>query len=169
MFRFFIRWFKKFFKNEQHVENLDFLRSIAIFHGLKSRQLGRLMHAMQSRTYRSGEILFSEGQVGKALFIIKSGRVELTRKGTSGKSRVLGVLKASQVFGEMALLEQRPRTASAHVIEDGTIYLLYTATLENLMRRHPGIGFRVMRNIAIMLSALLRRTNQEFDKKIQIQ
>lgn len=169
MFRHISRWLKKQFKNDQHLENLEFLRSIAIFYGLKPRQLGRIMQAMQKRTYNAGEVLFTEGQVGKAVFIIKSGRVELSRTGSTGKQRTLGVLKAGQVFGEMALLEHRPRTASARVTEDGIVYLLYTATLETLMRQQPDIGVKVMRNIATLLSALLRRTNQEYDRKVKLQ
>jgi len=64
----------------------------------------------------------------------------------------------------MALLEQMERTATATIVEDGLIYLLYTATLESLIRHHPTIGAKLMRNMAVMLSSLLRRTNKELDQ-----
>jgi len=161
----FYRMVKRFFKNDQHWEDMAFFRHVTIFHGLTSRQLGRIMLAVQKRSYYVGEVLFQEGQVGRALFMIKSGKVELTRKGGDGKTRTLGHLGPGQIFGEMALLEDRPRTAGAHIIEDGEIYLLYTATLESLVRNHPTIGVKLLRNMAVMLSALLRRTNQEMDKQ----
>jgi CRP/FNR family transcriptional regulator, cyclic AMP receptor protein len=157
------RWVWRFFKNEQHSETLAFFRNISIFHGLTSRQLGRVMLAMQRRTYVIGERLFEEGAPGKAVFVIKSGRVELSRMTADGP-RKLGVLGPGQMFGEMALLEQLNRTATATVIEDGEIFLLYTASLEALVRHHPRIGVRLLRNMAIMLSALLRRTNKELDR-----
>jgi CRP/FNR family cyclic AMP-dependent transcriptional regulator len=160
-----LRWFLRFFGSEQHWTQLAFFRGVPLFHGLSSRQLGRLMQAMQKRSYRSGELLFQEGQVGKAVFIIESGRVELTRRTIGGEPRSLGILGAGQIFGEMALLEQMERTATATVVEDGVIYLLYTATLESLIRTSPAIGVRLMRNMAAMLSSLLRRTNQEIDHR----
>jgi CRP/FNR family transcriptional regulator len=158
---------KKFFKNEQHWENVVFFRQIPIFQGLSSRQLGRVMLAMQKRSYLGGESLFVEGQPGKAVFIIKSGQVELSRKLSDGRVRSLGVLGKGQMFGEMALLEQMQRTASATVVENGEIYFLYTSTLESMVRQSPDIGVQLMRNMAIMLSALLRRTNNELDKRAQ--
>jgi CRP/FNR family transcriptional regulator len=160
---FLPKWLRRFFKNEHHSETLAFFRGIPIFHGLTSGQLGRVMVAMQRRRYLAGEKLFEEGQPGKAVFIIKSGQVELTRRAPEGV-RSLGLLGAGQMFGEMALLEQMNRTATATVVDDGEIYLLYTATLESLIRDHPRIGVRLLRNMAVMLSALLRRTNKELDR-----
>jgi len=159
------RNFLKFFKNDLHWASVAFFRCISIFHGLSTRQLGRVMQAMQRRSYRAGEVLFVEGQVGKAVFIIESGKVELSRKTPDGDIKSLGILGQGQIFGEMALLEQMERTASATVVEDGVIHFLYTASLESLIRRQPAIGFKLMKNIAIMLSALLRRTNKELDRK----
>lgn len=160
---FLPRWLRRFFKNEHHHETLAFFRGIPIFHGLSAGQLGRVMTSMQRRRYTAGETLFEEGQPGKAVFIIKSGHVELTRASAEGP-RSLGSLGAGQMFGEMALLEQMNRTATATVTDEGEIYLLYTATLESLIRDHPRIGVRLLRNMAIMLSALLRRTNKELDR-----
>ncbi len=157
------RLVKRFFKDESHVAELAFLRNVALFFGLNHRQLGRIVQAMQQRKYYAGEILFQEGQVGKAVFIIRSGQVELIKNLPDGSTKILGTLGPGQIFGEMALLEHRPRTAGARVTEDGEIFLLYTATLDSLLHNHPAIGVKLMRNIAVMLSALLRRTNQELE------
>jgi CRP/FNR family transcriptional regulator len=161
------RWLKKLFRNDQHWENLAFFRGVSLFHGLSARQLGRVMLAMQRRVYRTGEKLFVEGQVGKAVFIIKSGQVELSRTMPDGTVQSLGLLGPGQIFGEMALLEQLPRAAGATVAEDGEILLLYTATLESLIQHNPAIGVKLMRNMAIMLSALLRKTNKELDQRVK--
>lgn len=159
------RLLRRFLKNQQHSEDLEFFRNVTLFYGLTSHQLGRIFHAMQKRRYHVGERLFQEGQIGKAVFIVRSGQVELTRETNDGKNRVLGKLGPGQIFGEMALLEQLPRTASATVIEDGDIYLLYTAALESLIQHHPQIGVKLLRNMSVMLSALLRRTNHMIDTK----
>src|SRR5689334_8534234 len=96
------KWLLRFFGSETHWTHLAFFRGVSLFHGLSSRQLGRIMQAMQKRSYQSGEVLFHEGQVGKAVFIIESGRVELSRKQLNGDTRSLGILGAGQIFGEMA-------------------------------------------------------------------
>lgn len=160
----FPRWMWRWFRNDQHWEALSFFRGIPIFQSLTRRQLGRVMMAMQRRPYRAGEVVFEEGQLGRAVFILKSGKVELSRK-SGNTRRVLGVLTPGQMFGEMALLEQMQRTASATVLEDGEIYLLYSATLDTLIRQHPGIGVVLLRNVAALLSALLRRANTELDQR----
>lgn len=160
----FPRWFRRIFKNDEFAQEVDFFRSVPIFHSLSTRQLSRVMLAMQRRLYRAGEVLFEEGQVGKAVFIIKSARVELSRN-LGPTKRTLGILGPGQMFGEMALLEKMHRTATATVTEDGEILLLYTATLDNLIRNNPAIGVKLLRNMAVMLSALLRRTNQEIDQR----
>ena len=160
------RWIKKFFRDPRHSERLAFFRAVPIFHGLSSAQLGRLILAMQSRFYTAGERLFEEGLSGKAVFIIQSGRVELTRRTPDG-ARSLGVLGPGQMFGEMALLEQMNRTATATVVEEGEIFLLYTTTLDSLIRNYPRIGVKLLRNMAIMLSALLRKTNLELDRHLK--
>ena len=161
------RWIRRWMRSEEHFDDLLFFRGIPVFQGLSARNLGRIMQAMQRRQYRTGEVLFTEGQVGRAVFIVRSGQVELARTLPEGHRRSLGVLGPGQIFGEMALLEQLPRSATATVIEGGEICLLYTATLDSLIRGHPVIGARIMRNIAVMLSALLRKTNRELEKRGQ--
>ncbi len=158
------RWFKKFFKDGHYWENLAFFRGVSLFHGLRTRDLGRVMQALQKRAYHAGEVLFAEGQPGKAVYIIQSGKVRLTR-GTAKGERNLAELGTGQIFGEMALLENEPRTAGAIMIEDGDIYLLYTATLESLIKVYPSIGTTLMRNLAVMLSGLVRKANLELDGK----
>jgi CRP-like cAMP-binding protein len=158
------RWFKKFFRDGRYWEELAFFRSVSLFHGLRTRDLGRVMQALQKRTYQAGEILFSEGEPGKAVFIIHSGKVKL-RRATANGPRDVGELAPGDFFGEMALLENKPRSAGAVMAEDGDIYLLYTSTLESLVEIYPAIGAILMKNLAVMLSSLLRKSNLELDGK----
>ena len=156
------RWFKKFFKDGHYWDELTFFRSVSLFHGLRTRDLGRVMQALQKRNYRAGEVLFAEGEPGKAVFIVHSGKVRLIRQTTNGP-RNLVELTSGGFFGEMALLENKPRAAGAIMVEDGEIFLLYTATLETLVQMYPMIGANLMKNLAIMLSGLLLKSNLEID------
>jgi CRP/FNR family transcriptional regulator, cyclic AMP receptor protein len=158
------KWLYRFFRDANHAEELLFFRSVPLFQGLSKRELGIVLLAAQPRQYQVGEQLFVEGEPGKAIFIIRSGKVELTRRTNKGQ-RTLGLLGPGQMFGEMALLDNVKRTASAVIKEEGTILLLYLATLNELIERNPRMGVQLLRNISIMLSTLLRRANQDLDEQ----
>ncbi len=129
----------------------EFLQRVPLFRGLRRRQFGALFRALATRNYHRGETLFSEGDIGRALFLIESGRVELTRGGQR-----LAVLEAGDYFGEMALLEERPRTATATAVDETRACLLYKTELEQLLTSAPEIGAAIMAHLAQILSARLR-------------
>ncbi|MBI5629993.1 MAG: cyclic nucleotide-binding domain-containing protein [Elusimicrobia bacterium] len=135
----------------------DFLRSLELFKDLKDRELAELAQALHCRVYRQGEVLFQEGDIGRALFILESGSVELSRRRPDGAGQPLYKLKPGEFFGEMALLEQLPRAATAQAAEDSRLYLLYLSKLESLIQEHPRLGIQVMTHLAQLLSARLRR------------
>jgi CRP-like cAMP-binding protein len=154
--------FQNFLRDEEYADAVAFFHSVPLFHGLTKRQLGLVIAAVQARHYQVGEHLFEEGEPGKAIFIVRSGRIELTRR-VDGGHRTLSLLGPSQMFGEMAILDNVKRTASAIVKEEGTILLLYISTLDELIDRNPRLGVVLLRNISVMLSTMLRRANQEID------
>jgi CRP-like cAMP-binding protein len=100
-----------------------------------------------------------EGDTGRALFILESGKVELSRTGPDGKARSLYTIQPGDFFGEMALLEQLPRTATATAMEKSQVLLLYRSKLESILSYHPRIGVQIMTHLAQLLSARLRRAN----------
>ncbi len=157
-----MRWLHRFLRDPDHASSLLFFRSVPLFHGLSKRELGLVISAVQPRQYQVGERLFEEGEPGKAIFIVRSGRIELSRRVGEGH-RTLSLLSAGQMFGEMAILDNVKRTASATVKEEGTILLLYISTLDALIDRNPRLGVKLLRNISIMLSTMLRRANQDLD------
>lgn len=152
---------KRWFIDPAFSRKKQFLRSLDIFKDLRDRDLGHLVQALHSRSYREGEVVFVEGDIGRALFILESGAVELTRPGTDGKPQVLYKLAPGDFFGEMALLESLPRTATATAVEKTHIHLLYKSKLDALLAGEPRIGVTIMSHLARLLSARLRRLNQD--------
>ena len=145
------------FTDRAFARKRSFLDSVELFKGLNAADAGRLAQSMNSRTYHAGETLFAEGEVGRALFVLESGRVALTRQGPSGEACRLAAVEPGGFFGERALLEQAPRSATATAEEESRIHLLDRSTLETLVSRHPRIGAQVMTRLAQSLSARLRR------------
>ena len=137
----------------------QFLHSLELFAELKGAELGTIAQALHARTYRAGEVVFVEGDIGRALFILESGKVEITRAGPDGAPIVLYTLVPGEFFGEMALLESLPRSATATAVEPSRLHLLYRTKLDVLLHANPRIGVAIMGHLARLLSARLRRAS----------
>lgn len=148
---------RRWFSDPGFARKKAFLRSLDIFQDVRDRDLGPLVSALHSRTYREGEQVFVEGDIGRALFILESGAIELTRRGKDGRPEVLYTLKPGDFFGEMALLESLPRSATATATERAHLHLLYRTKLDALLSAEPRIGVEIMGHLARLLSARLRR------------
>ena len=148
---------KRWFGDPNFRKKRQFLHSLGLFSEMKGSELGTLAQALHARTDRPGEVVFVEGDIGRAFFILESGRVELTRMGPDGKSALLYTLKPGEFFGEMALLESLPRSATATAVETSRLHLLYRTKLDVMIQSNPRIGVAVMTHFARLLSARLRR------------
>jgi CRP-like cAMP-binding protein len=96
---------------------LDSLAAIPFFGGLEPASLERLAGSMRSRRFRRGEVIFHVGDPGDALFVIVSGEVKITLPSETGEEAILATLRPGDVFGELALLDGAPRSASASALE----------------------------------------------------
>ncbi len=153
---------KRWFLDPQFARKKQFLRSLDIFKDLRDRELGYLISALHSRTYRPGEIVFMAGDIGRALFVLETGAVELTLPAVGENASALYRLKPGDFFGEMALLESLPRTATATATEKTYLHLLYKSKLDALLAAEPRIGVTIMSHLARLLSSRLRRVNVNF-------
>ncbi len=130
-----------------------------MFQDLRTHDMGLLAQSLFQRTYRKSEVLFEEGEIGRALFIVESGAVEIIKRGKADSPQVLALCGAGDFFGEMALLEETPRSAAAVAQTDTTVYLLYKTKLDSLLLSHAHAGIPVLRRLAELLSARLRHTS----------
>ena len=156
-----LKTIKRWLIDPQFARKKKFLRSLPLFNDLNDSELGYLVAALHSRTYRAGEVIFVEGDIGRALFVLESGAVSLTRGSSEGKPLVLYSLTPGDFFGEMALLESLPRTATATATEKTHLHLLYKSKLDALLHSEPHIGVTIMSHLARLLSARLRRLNSD--------
>lgn len=107
------------------------------------------------RDYKDGEFIFREGELGTDMYIIHEGKVEiLNTVGT--KDTVLAVLEKGDFFGEMSVLEDMPRAASARAISDTRVLEINGSTFDQMLRDNPEIAVRMMRK----LSRRLRETDE---------
>jgi len=143
--------------DEEILEKLGFLKTIKLFEGIKKRQLIHVLESLQERTYLKGETIFTQGDIGRALFIVFAGKIALSRLDAAGqKSEVIAEVHPGEFFGEMALLEEMPRTATATAMEDTKVFMLFKIKLDSLLFSRPGIGVTIAAQLAKILSARLR-------------
>lgn len=111
-----------------------------------------------ARPYSAGVVLFEEGEPGNRMYVLRSGRVKISKR-IGGCEVTLAILGAGNFFGEMALLEKLPRSATASVLEDAQLIEVDESMFESLLKRSSEISMRLLRR----LSSRLR----EADRQIQ--
>jgi CRP/FNR family cyclic AMP-dependent transcriptional regulator len=100
------------------------------------------------KDYRQGEVVFDEGSRGREMYVVHTGEVRIVKKDSSGKEAVLSVLGPGEIFGEMALLDQKPRSATAIAVKDGTrLVALDRTRFTYLLRHEPEFAFIVMETL----------------------
>jgi CRP-like cAMP-binding protein len=103
------------------------------------------------RSFAAGTILFREGDPGFDMFVIHSGRVQLTRR-LRQHDAVIASLPAGEFFGEMAIINKQPRSATATVIEEAHLLVLDARTFEAMIRGNAEIAIRMIKKLALRLA-----------------
>ena len=108
------------------------------------------------RKYSAGEYIFREGDVGEEMFIIHDGSIRITKKTDEGE-KTLVQLTAGDFFGEMAVIDKGPRSASAIAIDEAVCIVLNEELFEQQMQRNAKIVKKILKN----MSARLRAMNEQ--------
>jgi CRP-like cAMP-binding protein len=111
-----------------------------------------------AQNYAAGEVLFREGEAGEVMYVIQSGEVEIRRR-IKDQDRMLAVLPAGEFFGEMALVNNRPRSATAVVRRQSRLLVIDGQTFEAMIRGKAEIAVRMIKTLA----ARLERANQQVE------
>ncbi|MCC6805534.1 MAG: cyclic nucleotide-binding domain-containing protein [Anaerolineae bacterium] len=141
-------------------EIVQTLRRIEVFHGLTGDQLEQVAAITHSETYRSGAVIVEQDTPGENMYIIAQGQVEILKRDAYGDLHTALFLGEGQIFGELALLDMRTRTATVVADDDPTVlYVVDRELFDGLCRADTLLGYRLMRNIALDLAFKLRHHN----------
>ncbi|MGK4005780.1 Crp/Fnr family transcriptional regulator [Sorangium sp. So ce1036] len=108
--------------------------------------------ARYGREYVPGDVLFREGESGDVMFVIQSGAVRVS-KSVAGEDKVLAVLGPGEFVGEMAILNGKPRNATATVVEPSRCLVVEARTLQAMLQRNSEIALRLIKKLAKRLDA----------------
>jgi CRP/FNR family cyclic AMP-dependent transcriptional regulator len=137
------------------------LKKVEILNNLSESQLEKVAELCRGQTCNADDIIFKENDKSSELYLIQDGLVEITLSVPEpGTEQSIVTLGKGQIFGEVALVDEGPRTASARCIADGTrLWVAKRADFISLCEKDTSIGFPVMKNIAADLSFKLRLVN----------
>lgn len=123
---------------------------------LTARELDHVLGFAVVQRYAAGEVLFRKGDVGHSLMLITAGTVKISVSGPEGKEAVLAMLGPSEILGEMAILENRPRSADATALDTCEVLVLRQRDFVPFLERNPAVAIRLL----AMMCARLRRTSE---------
>ncbi len=141
------------------VDRLLFVREVPIFNELRDDFLIRLVSIMDELSFPERHTILTEGQEGRALYIVVKGQVKVHRK----NGQTLAELDAGACFGEMSLFDAEPRSASVTTLEECDCLILTQNQLYEAIDETPGIAINIIR----LLSRRIRELNNDIKEKQQ--
>ncbi len=134
--------------------NEDTLAHVDLFSTLSKKEIQALAQSCQERSYQAGTTILSQGDTGVGLYVLKSGKVRIIQGNNPDRAEEeIGIAGPGDVLGEMALLDDLPRSASVEAIEDVTALLLPVWEFRSILRSYPDIALKLL----VVLSRRLRK------------
>jgi CRP/FNR family transcriptional regulator, cyclic AMP receptor protein len=142
-------------------EHEDQLAKVSFFDGLSREALSLMAQVTVEETHATGTRIFQYGDLGDKLFIILEGKVRISREVSGMGEEALAVLGPGEVFGEMALLDESPRSADARAHERCRLLVIPKDDFDDLLFLHKDLAYEVLWSCVRMLSTRLRETNNK--------
>jgi len=138
---------------------LDILTEIELFSELDYNSLINLSNLFEEKIYNQDEIIFKEDSIGTSMMMITSGEVRISQISDPQTEEALIILKKGDVFGEMALLEDMPRSATAIANTNVIIFEIQREKFLNFLENNKEAGVKILMKLAKILSSRLRETD----------
>lgn len=137
----------------------NLLQKIPLFADLEPAEIDLLYRLVKTRAYSKGAMILQEDDPGEAMFMIASGRAKVVHLSEDGREIILDILGQGDFFGEMALLDQEPRSAHVTAVEPTELLVLERSAFLNQVEREPKIAIKML----IELSRRLRRADEKIE------
>jgi CRP-like cAMP-binding protein len=149
-----------------HMIDKERLKKVLLFKDLSQEELEKISHILREAHYPKGTLIWEEGSSEQGLQIIDYGKVKVTRLTQEGHPQVLAILKADKFFGELSILDGRAHSASLEALEDTKVLILGKDDMDRLLKEAPLIAFKIVREMTIAISEILREMNNKFIKMV---
>ncbi len=135
------------------IERILLLKNSPAFNQVKTEDLKVVAQSLEEETYFAGERVFDIDEHGDRMYILQKGKIGISLEKTiqKNKTQYVAELSAGDCFGEMNLLDDLPRSASAHVIEDSTLLSLEKSRLRGLIINYPELSLGILKGLSLRL------------------
>ena len=133
----------------------DFLATVPLFSGLQREEIQRFAELTRERAYPKGSVILFQDDLGDSLFVLRAGRVKVVLIGEDGREVILGVLEPGAHFGELALIDDQPRSAHVIAMDDSQLLILRREDFRRRVEANPSVAWALLTE----LSRRLRRAD----------
>ena len=138
------------------------INDVDVFRSLAGETYDIVEGLLYCQGYRKGEVLFHEGDHERSLIGVIDGRISITKMAEGNKKIALANVRTGMSLGEMSLIEDAPRSATAHAMGRLVVVRLTVTNFDLLCSRHPAIGLTIQQGMLRSLSMRLRRTSAQY-------
>src|SRR5712692_613987 len=139
------------------------VRHNILFDSLSDKEFNAFKDKLEERNYAADEVIFEDTTEGHELYMIAAGRVKIIKKTKYGQETTLALLHEGDFFGELVLIDGRPRSAGATAVDDSVIFTLNEKYFDHLIRKNQTFSNNLLRNSSIRL----RTTNNTFIRELE--
>lgn len=136
---------------ESHLRTLS---DVPLFKGMSKKLLRKLLIDLSQKKYTAGDVIFHEGDTGMAVYVVLEGSVKILRT-LNSENKTIADLGPGSHFGELALIGDCPRIATALAEKDSLLLIMYKSYFDNLIRGNSAISSRILLNLARILSTYI--------------
>ena len=137
----------------------ELLKNLPLFADLDDEELEEIWNHVQTRSYKKGNIILFEEDPGDSLFIIKEGKVKITRLSEEGREVILSILGEGEFFGEMSILDGEARSANVIALADSEVFVLKREEFLNILKDNPQIAISLLEELAYRI----RKSDQQIE------
>lgn len=144
-----------------------YLKNIHLFSALNKEQIENISQSCVSKNYKSGETIFKEKEVGNSVYIIASGEVRIHKSVATDNPIHLATLKENSLFGELSLITDIPRSATAIANNDVGLIEVPASTFMNVIMKDKSVALNFIHSLAKMICERLVSLDEQFTKHMQ--
>jgi len=148
-------------KRRKNAREMDLISKVPLFEDLSDLEIEEMSRIMVREELRAGDAVFEEGDVGDKMYVIVGGSVDIIKSTGKGPGQILVTLKSGDYFGEMSLIDDAPRSASAMASVDTILFSIKKKDLLLLLDNAPTIAAKIYRFFAMTLNQRMRETNDK--------
>ncbi|HRZ87695.1 MAG TPA: cyclic nucleotide-binding domain-containing protein [bacterium] len=136
------------------VEKIIFLKKVALFADMSSDELLAIAQISREESYASGTVVFNEGDPGDKMYLIASGKIDLSKR-SDGSSARIASLSSGSCFGEMAILTDAGRTLTAVAAEPSVLLSICKEDFKTIVEEVPSVPFQIFNVLCQRLRSML--------------